>query len=687
MAKPSNGSGKARTPVQSLIYWGAVSAIWLVMAAIGFIIMFSLDLPDTSSLYETKRRPSITYLDRSNALIAVTGSQYAPPVDIDALPDYVPQAFIAIEDRRFFHHPGFDPIGITRSFLGNLTKKKGANLAGGSTITQQLARNLFLSADQTMKRKIQELMIAIWLEYKYTKKEILALYLNRVYYGAGAYGIEAASQRYFNKEAKDLTVAEAAMLAGLMKGPSAYSPLSDQERSGRRAMIVLGEMRKAKAITQEQYDEAVKTPITVSRTLATAHASYFIDWLDEEVHGLIDPNNTEDLIVETTLDLLIQTDAERAVRTILERDKGKKVEQAALVTIDGEGRVRAMIGGGSYAQSQFNRAVKAKRQSGSAFKPFVYLTAMEAGYQPATPVVDEPYTEGTWSPSNYNQKFEGNMDLQTALTRSTNTVAARVAREVGRDNVARTAHRLGIESKINTDPAMALGTADVSPLELAQSYAPFANGGFKVKAHGIVRIRTASGKVLYQHRAGNADGGRVRVINNPPLMHMNAMMRQVVSRGTGTGARIQGYDIAGKTGTTSDYRDAWFAGYTGGFVTVVWVGRDDNTPMTRITGGGTPAAIWKGFMTSALKRIQVSPIPDGPASSNLDAPAQGALDALLGTRAGEATASSAAAPTPTPDGLPPHVTMQPIPNPAERPAENNRSLDDIFSEAQRRSDE
>lgn len=663
----TTGFNMKRPPAKALLYWVSVIAVWALIFVIGFIAVFAIDLPDTSSLYKTERTPSVSYLDRSGALIAVRGSQFAPPVELDELPDHVPAAFIAIEDRRFYHHPGFDPVGMGRAVVRNLFRKEGANLAGGSTITQQLARNLFLSADQTVKRKIQELILAVWLEIKFSKKEILALYLNRVYFGAGAYGIEAAAQRYFNKQAKDLSIGESAMLAGIMKGPSRYSPLSDQERAVRRTTIVLNEMVQAKVITEEQRQDVMKQGIKVTRTLATEHAQYFVDWLDSEIRQVVDMSKiTEDLIVETTLDLPIQTDAERAVKAIMARDAKKKVEQAALVAVDGEGRIRALIGGVSYSESPFNRAIDARRQSGSSFKPFVYLAAMEAGYLPTTPVTDEPFSVGDWTPENYSKKYMGDVTLQTALTQSVNTVAAKVANDIGRHNVAAAARRMGIESKINTDPAMALGTSEVTPIEMAQSYVPFSNGGYRAKAHGIVRIRTTSGKILYQYRM-REDGKRVQVVNNPALSYMNQMMREVVRTGTGSGVRLTQYDIAGKTGTTSDYRDAWFVGYTGGFVTAVWVGRDNNSQMVRVTGAGTPAAIWREFMTKALTRIKVSPIPAGPANA-LTQQDEGAVSDLLGGN------SSAAA-------NPPNIIVEPVT--PEETKEPPKSLDDIFSDAER----
>ncbi|WP_191558875.1 transglycosylase domain-containing protein [Brevundimonas aurantiaca] len=611
MAGPGFGGGQqggdrpARTPLQKALYWGAVLAVWGLIFLVVFFAVFARGLPDTSTLYNVDRQPSITYLDRNGALIATRGTQMAPPADLDALPDYVPAAFIAIEDRRFYHHPGFDPIGMMRAMATNM--RAGRVVQGGSTLTQQLAKNLFLTPDQNLRRKVQELMLAVWLEMKFSKKEILALYLNRVYFGAGAYGIEAASQRYFDKSAKDLTVGEAALLAGLLKAPSRYSPVSESERAANRATVVLNEMEEAGVITAAQREQAVTQPIIVSRTLATQHAQYFIDWLDQSIRGLVG-EPTEDLVVETTLDLTLQTAAERSVRRILDRDEGKGVQQAALVALDGDGRVRAMIGGGSYADSQFNRAVEARRQAGSAFKPFVYLAAVEAGYTPQTPVVDQPVTIGNWSPKNYSNTFAGPMPLSQAVAQSINTVAASVADQIGRDSVARAARRLGIESRIGLEPAMALGAVEVSPLEMATAYDAFANGGRRVEAYGISRIRTPQGRVIYQRASGQSG----QAINNPPLYYMNQMLRGVMTSGTGRSAAIPGRDLAGKTGTTSDYKDAWFVGYTGGFVTAVWVGKDDNTAMRGVTGGSSPAAIWKGFMEAALPRLNAPRIPDGP---------------------------------------------------------------------------
>jgi penicillin-binding protein 1A len=589
-----------------LIYWTLVLGVWALIFVVAFFAVFSVDLPDTSKLYEVKRQPSVSYLDRSGGLVAVRGSQYAPPVDLDKLPPYVPKAFVAIEDRWFYWHFGFNPWGIARSQMYDWTHRGAGPLRGGSTITQQLARNLFLTPNQTYRRKAQELILAVWLEAKFSKKQILELYLNRVYFGAGAYGIEAASQRYFGKPAAQLTLGESALLAGLMKGPSRYSPVAATDRAARRATIVLDEMVRIHAITPAQREQAFATKVRVNPVLANQRAQYFTDWVDDQVRQLVG-EPTEDLVVETTLDLPLQASAEQAVQTGVAGAKALGVQQAALVSLDGEGRIRAYVGGINYLQSQFDRVTQARRQAGSSFKPFVYLTAMEAGRTPDTPVVDEPITIGNWTPRNYTGKYLGPITLEIGLKESINTVAARLANEVGTANVAATARRLGIFSPIQVDPSMALGAVEVSPLEMAQAYAPFSNGGAFAKGYGIERIRTASGRVLYDH--GVAPAQRRVVVGQPALSYMVRMMRQVIVSGTGTRAAVKGYDLAGKTGTTSDYRDAWFIGYTGGFTTAVWVGKDDNTPMRKVTGGGAPAAIWHDYMTQALPRLNVQPIP------------------------------------------------------------------------------
>jgi penicillin-binding protein 1A len=641
--------------LQALLYWTLVLGVWGLIFVVGFLAVFATDLPDTSTLYDVKRQPSISYLDRSGGLVAVRGTQESPPVDIDKLPPYVPAAFIAIEDRQFYHHFGFNPWGMVRAEWYNLTHR-GASLQGGSTITQQLARNLFLTPTQSIRRKVQELILSVWLETHFSKKQILALYLNRVNFGGGAYGIEAAAQRYFNKPAAQLTLGEAALLAATMKGPSRYNPAANSDRAAHRATEVLNAMVEIGAITPAQRDAAFATPVHVSATLASQRAQYFTDWLDGQVRQVIGGEPTQDLVVETTLDLPIQAAAEQAVRAGVAGHAPQGVQQAALVALDGQGRVRAYVGGVSYAESQYDRVTEAQRQAGSAFKPFVYLTAMNAGHTPQDQVVDEPITIGDWSPRNFDGKYLGPITLETALAQSINTVAARLANEVGTNNVAITAHRLGITSQIQTDPSMALGAVEVSPLEMAEAYDAFANGGYRVHAYAIERIRTASGQVLYDHSVDHA--APQPVIGQPALSEMAQMLRQVVASGTGTRARIPGYDLAGKTGTTSDYRDAWFVGFTGGFVTAVWVGRDDDTPMKRVTGGAAPAEIWRAFMAPALPRLQAQPIPGG---APLAPPAPASTDTIQNIL-------DHGTPAPTPE-TPPDESVSPPPATTPRPAE------------------
>ena len=599
---------------------------------------------DASRLPEIKREPQVTYVDRTGAVLGVRGGRFAPPTDLARLPAYVPAAFISIEDRRFYSHAGFDAVGIARAIVSDLAQ--GHAREGASTITQQLARNLFLSSDRTMERKAEELMLAMQLEQKYSKRQILALYLSRVYFGGGAYGIEAASQRYFDKPAARLTVREAAMLAAVLKSPTNYNPVDNPERSAERTRLVLDAMVETGAITPAERSKALAQSPKVWPTAPTAPAQYFVDWLDGQTRQKVGQPK-QDLVVETTLDFRMEVAAADTIRATVTRHKAQLIGQAAQVSLDGGGAIRVLVGGTDYATSPFNRAVDAHRQAGSAWKPFVYLAALEAGRRPDTEVIDEPVTINGWSPRNYEDGYLGHISLEDALAHSINTVAARLADEVGRDNVANAAHRAGIVSQINTDPAMALGTTLVTPLEMAQAYTSFANGGNRVAAYGIERIRTAEGAVLYQRRPV----APTPAIANPPLSELNQMLRRVVAIGTGARAAIPGYDIAGKTGTTSDYKDAWFCGFTGGFVTVTWMGRDDAQPMHRVTGGGAPAEAWRGFMVGALKRAPNQPIPIGPAP------------AIAPPVMETPVAPVAAPPPPSPEPTPP----QPAPSPPFTP--------------------
>ncbi|HEY9233667.1 MULTISPECIES: transglycosylase domain-containing protein [Phenylobacterium] len=600
---------------------------------IPFAIAASLSLtaPELPPLPPIKRDPQVTYVDRAGAVLGVRGGRYGPPVDIAKLPAHVPAAFVAIEDRRFYEHTGFDPVGMARALVANAEQGRAAQ--GASTITQQLARNLYLSPDQTMERKARELMYAVQLERTYSKKQILGLYLSRVYFGSGAYGLEAASRRYFNKPAARLTLREAATLAGVLKSPTAYNPIEQPKRAAQRADLVLAVMVETGAISPAARTKAMSQPLKLAPSAAGGASQYFIDWLDGERRRLVGQPK-QDVVVETTLDAGLETAAASALRSTVARYQAQAVSQGALVAVDGLGRVRAMVGGLDYAAAPYNRAVSAKRQAGSSWKPFVYLTALEQGSTPDTTVVDEPVVFGTWSPENYGDAYAGTLTLEQAVAQSVNTVAVRLADEVGRPNVAATAKRLGIVSAVNTDPAMALGTSLVSPLEMAQAYGAFANGGKRVSAYGIERIRTNGGTVLYQRKATS----QAQVIANPALSDLNRMLRNAVVAGTGARARVPGYDLAGKTGTTSDYKDAWFAGYTGGLAAVVWMGNDNGAPMKRVTGGAAPAEAWRSFMTVALKRGPAQAIPAGPPAP-LPPPAP-ILDPTL------QTVAAPAAPTP-----------------------------------------
>ncbi|HEX3699993.1 MAG TPA: PBP1A family penicillin-binding protein [Phenylobacterium sp.] len=606
---------------------------------IGLIAAVSIlgQAPELPSLPPIRREPQVTYLDRHGAVIGVRGGRYAPPVNIERLPAYVPAAFVSIEDRRFYEHEGFDPMGIARSLLTDV--EKGRMAQGASTITQQTARLLFLSNEKTVERKAEELVYAVQLERAYSKKQILGLYLSRANFGSGAYGLEAAAERYFDKPAARLTIREAAMLAAVMKSPTHYDPANAPEASAERTRLVLDAMVETGAITPAQHARALAQTPKVWKTSPQAPAQYFIDWIDGEVQHTVGAPR-QDMVVDTTLDLSMEDAAADAARTVTAHYKAAGVQQAAVVSVDGFGRVWTLVGGTDFATAPYNRAVDAHRQLGSAWKPFVYLTALEAGRTPDTQVVDEPVTIDGWSPRNFEPEFLGPITMQRALAQSINTVAAKLADDVGRPNVAATAHRLGIVSQVNTEPAMALGTTLVSPLEVAQAYAPLSNGGYRAQAYGVERIRTGAGQVLYQHRQAPL----AQVVANPALSELTGMMRTVLTEGTGTKAAVPGYDLAGKTGTTSDYKDAWFCGFSGGFTTVVWMGRDDNAPMRRITGGMAPAELWKTYMGRALRVLPKTPIPAGPPAPPPPLPAAGAQPA--------ATPALPATPVPTPVASP-----------------------------------
>jgi penicillin-binding protein 1A len=577
-------------------------AAWGVIFAGLFFSHFLSSLPDVGNLMVTGPSRDITILDDRGRQIARRGLTQGRLVAVEELPDYVPNAFIAIEDRRFRSHFGIDPIGMARAAFENMMS--GHVVQGGSTLTQQLAKNLFLSPGRTYERKLQEAMLAVYLETRYSKNQILTLYLNRVYFGAGVYGIEAASEKFFGKHASELGLTEAAMLAGSVKAPARYNPIADTDASLARAQLVLKAMVESGFIDARTRQMAAATRPRIVRSTGTPGAGWFADWVESRLDDYVG-SNSGPLIVETSFDLQTQTLAERAVAEAMAREGERlNASQAALVAMTPDGAVRAMVGGISYAASSFNRATDAVRQPGSAFKPFVYLTAFEHGHRPEDVMNDGPVNIHGWKPQDYEGRFKGPVPLIQAFAESSNSVAAQLTDEVGPDAVARTAHRLGIASPLAKVASLALGTSGVTPLELTGAYAPFANGGEGVKPFGIVSIRTRAGRILYQHRPP----GIGLVMSPDNNYRMTQLMAETVTTGTGKAARLGERPTAGKTGTTQDYHDAWFIGFTADLVCGVWIGNDNNAPMKRATGGGLPAHIFHAFMEDAEQNLPIHPL-------------------------------------------------------------------------------
>ena len=602
---PAKPARKRRSLLGALVYWLFVMGVWGVIGVGGLAIFYGSQLPQIDHLAVPKRPPNIAILGVDGALLANRGDTGGAAVRLQDLPPYLPKAFIAIEDRRFYSHFGIDPVGIVRAVANNLAGRGG--MQGGSTLTQQLAKNLFLTQERTVSRKIQEAILALWLERKYSKDQILELYLNRVYFGSGAYGVDAASLKYFGHPAKDDTIPEAAMLAGLMKSPSKLAPNHYEKAAIERADQVIAAMAEQGHITEAQAKDALARPAHAVRgkdasTLNYA-ADYVMDVLDDTI-GAID----EDIVVTSTINPAMQAQGERALNSVLARSGGKYgVTQGALVSLDSTGAIRALIGGRNYEESQFDRAVSARRQPGSSFKPFVYLTALEKGLTPDTVREDAPIDVHGWEPENASHRYMGEVNLTTGLAMSLNTVAVRLCLEVGPRAVIDTAHRLGIGSKLEPNASIALGTSVVSPLELVTAYVPFANGGIGVQNHIITKVRTADGKLLYA-RKGSSNG---RVIDPTYVAMMNSMLEQTLIVGTARKADLPGWEAAGKTGTSQDYRDAWFVGYTSQLVTGVWLGNDDNSPTKKASGANLPVEIWSKFMREALKGQVVAGLPTG----------------------------------------------------------------------------
>jgi len=593
----SRGGGKRRSSGSGIGAWllkaALLLAIWggfLVALYIGYC---ALDLPDIHQVTQTKKRPSITLEADDGTVFARFGDLYGDHMTLDDLPKYLPEAIIAIEDRRFYKHFGIDLLGIFRAATRNVVA--GHLVQGGSTLTQQLAKNLFLSPDRTAKRKVQEMILALELEHYYSKDEILTAYMNRVYLGSGAYGVDAAARTYFGKSAHDINLRESAIIAGLLRAPSKYSPLHDSALAMDRAKTVLNAMVEADYITDRERRAAIAgTALPAHKPGSAGDGRYFADWVADQIEPFVQ-DTSQDIIVKTTLNLALERMAERHVGAILAKQNGHDVSQAALVTMAHDGAVKALVGGRDYGASQFNRATQAMRQPGSAFKPIVYLAAIEQGLGPDDIIPDEPITLGHWSPENFDGKYRGNVTAREALAESINTVAVRVFQHAGAAKVIEAARALGITSPLERDPALALGASEVTPMELTSAYASLAAGGRAIAPYAIQEIQSRQGQVLYRH----TDVNPPQVVSESAVGTLTDMMEEVVRSGTGKHAALKDRAVAGKTGTSSDYRDAWFMGFTGNYTTGVWLGNDDNSPMRKITGGSLPASLWHDYMEEA----------------------------------------------------------------------------------------
>ena len=595
----ANGGWRA---VGGVFYWGGVAGVWAGLLLAGLVAYVTVTMPPSTLANIRKHPPNVTLVASDGTVLAARGLGRGY-IGLRHMPRYLINAVLATEDRRFRVHFGVDPVGLARAMAKNA--QAGAVVEGGSTITQQLAKNLFLSPERTIARKFQEVVLAIWLEMHLSKNEILELYLNRVYFGAGAYGVEAAARRYFGKSARHVSVAEAALLAGLLKAPSRYAPIKNRRRAEERASIVLANMVSAKFLSPARAMVAISQPAKLHNPQGLTGYEYAADWVAEILPGLLGEWKS-DVIVEMTIDPVLQRRAQELVtEAMTAHGPERKAGQAAALVLDTNGAVKALVGGKSYKESQFNRAVKAHRQPGSAFKPFVFLAALESGLTPDSLVEDGPVNINGWRPKNYRREYRGAITMREALAQSVNTAAVRLTMEAGRWRVARAARRLGIESDIHDNPSLALGTSEVTLLELVSAYVPFANGGYSAVPHIVKRIRTPKGKTVYQRRTL----GRPRAVALPYVGAMNGMMHEVMVSGTGKRAALHDRPAAGKTGTTQNFRDAWFVGYTASYVAGVWTGNDDGTPMKRVTGSSLPAQIWKSIMTQAHLKTRPAPLP------------------------------------------------------------------------------
>jgi penicillin-binding protein 1A len=583
----------------------------LTFGTIGAVFVLALALPafdaTASGQFNKAEDISVVFLDRYGQEIGRRGIRTDDSYPLDKLPDYFVKAALATEDQHFYRHFGIDVSGTLRAIVNNATGDNGTQ--GGSSITQQLAKNLFLSSERTLERKIKEAFLAVWLEWHYSKDDILKLYFDRAYMGGGNFGVAAASEYYFGKKVTDVSLAEAAMLAGLFKAPTNYSPLVDLAAARGRANVVLSRMVDAGYVTEGQVTAARRNPATpVDRSSDLASPNYFLDWAFDQVKLKVANSNASSFVVRTTVDPVLQSYAEDAVTSVL-REQGEQydVTQGAMVVTDTQGAIRAMVGGTDYGKSQFNRTIVSNRQPGSAFKLFDYATAFEMlpDYDPDTVVSGATTCIGNWCPRNYSGNSVGRISLISAFQQSINTVPVNLSIKLGRQPIADFAHKIGLTNDFPVTRSLALGAAEVSVIDMTSSYAVFANQGYKTPAFGITRINTLRGALVYE---ADPDAPRERVVSQQTVDYMNRMMRAVVTSGTGRRAQIEGVPTVGKTGTTSSYRDAWFCGFTGNYVAAVWLGNDDYHATKTLTGGLLPTVAWQKFMAYAHTNIEIEPV-------------------------------------------------------------------------------
>lgn len=587
-AKRRSAKGKKRSV--GMILFLAVLWVLIVLSLVvaGYIWYCQATLPEFSKAIYVERQPGVKILAEDGREIASYGALFAEPVSVDKLPKYVAQAIVDTEDRRFYKHHGFDYIGFLRAMGVNLLKRRYAQ--GASTITQQVAKNLFLTQEKSVKRKVQEFLLARWLEKHFSKKQILDIYLNRVFFGSGAYGLNNAAKRFFNKRAKDLNLHEAAVLAGVLKAPSRYNYLRHKKASLERAKVVLSLMNRAGTIDKDELNKALVQPVGQGSEQELIGIRYFGDYVMSELPKLIKGYQT-DIYVKTTLDYNLQKRAEYLLRKHLRLHKKDKVNEGAVVILDKQGAVKAMAGGFDYNKSQFNRATQALRQAGSSFKLFVYLTAFEKGFSEDDIITDEPIKIGTWEPKNYDKRFHGKVSLKQAFAQSLNVATVDLATYLSLDDVVDMALRLGITTNVKDEPSIVLGAVEVRVIDMAAAYATTVNGGYAVFPFAVKSVTDTGKNVLYQHQFDEQE----KVLSDDVLQKINVLEREVVLSGTGKRARLV-KDARGKTGTSQNYRDAWFVGSNTKYTAAVWVGNDDNSPMKEIGGGSVPTEIWSEIM-------------------------------------------------------------------------------------------